>query len=99
MWPEDGLDQCLFELREDSERFLLLFLCRLWLEEEEEEEEETDSSAEETLEEEDDFLLFFFSLFSSFKSLRNFSALVSIFFVFCFSSFSACFSLNSKDFF
>lgn len=38
-------------------------------------------------------------LFSSFKSLRNFSALVSIFFVFCFSSFSACFSLNSKDFF
>jgi hypothetical protein len=62
VWPEDGLDQCLFELREDSERFLLLFLCRLWLEEEEEEEEETDSSAEETLEEEDDFLLFFFSL-------------------------------------
>lgn len=38
-------------------------------------------------------------LFSSFKSLRNFSALVSIFLVFCFSSFSACFSLNSKDFF
>lgn len=63
MWPEDVLDQCLFELREDSERFLLFFLCRLWLEEEEDVEEETDSSAEETLEEEDDdFLLFFFSL-------------------------------------
>lgn len=63
MWLEDVLDQCLFELREDSERFLLLFLWRLWLEEEEDEEDETDSSAEETLEEDDDdFLLFFFSL-------------------------------------
>lgn len=38
-------------------------------------------------------------LFSSFKSLRNFSALVSIFFAFCLSSLAACFSLISKDFF
>lgn len=38
-------------------------------------------------------------LFSSFKSLRSFSALVSMFFSFCFSSLAACFSLISRDFF